>query len=146
MGIIQGQDQYEGFTAPAHTDPHTHTHTDPRLEVDPYRGVETHAETQMKVQTETLTETAGKVYRLGKGERHPELSKWEGPALQDVWSVQMQLEAGGTNFASVGINYTVTFIIESYGKRCPVLTYPIIFYPILSYPILIPVLSLSCLA
>ena len=128
-GIIQGQDQYEGFTAPAHTDPHT--------EVDPYRGVETHAETQMKVKTETLTETAGRVYRLGKGERHPELSKWEGPALQDVWSVQMQLEAGGTNFASVGINYTVTFIIESYGKRCPVLTYHILSNPIS---------SLSCLA
>ena len=139
-GIIQGQNQYEGFTAPAHTDPHT----DPHLEVDPYSGVETHAETQMKVQTETLTETAGKVYRLGKGERHPELSKWEGPALQDVWSVQMQLEAGGTNFASVGINYTVTFIIESYGKHCPVLTYHILSYPILSY--FIPVLSLSCLA
>jgi hypothetical protein len=42
--------------------------------------------------------------------------------MKDPWSVQMQLEAGGTNFASVGINYTVTFIIESYGKRCPIVS------------------------
>ena len=56
----------------------------------------------------------------------PALGKWEGPAMNDLWSVQMQLQAGGTNFASVGINYTVTFIIQNYGKcndSAPLLSY-----------------------
>ena len=35
---------------------------------------------------------------------------------QDMSGSQFDMTSGGTNFASVGVNYTVSFIIQLYGE------------------------------
>lgn len=50
---------------------------------------------------------------VGDGNGDGEVGVWD--RYQDLQSVDVELEDTGTNFASVGLNYTVTFIIQSYG-------------------------------
>ena len=35
----------------------------------------------------------------------------------DVQNIPLGIESAGTNFASVGVNYTITFLIQKYGKE-----------------------------
>jgi hypothetical protein len=72
-------------------------------------------------QTETGSEAATEVRserEAGEGEEGVEGDRntpvWQ--RYQDLTSVDVQLEDTGTNFASVGLNYTITFIIQSYGE------------------------------
>ena len=78
-------------------------------------------EEQTEGQSETGSETATEVRgerEAGEGEEGVEGDRntpvWQ--RYQDLTSVDVQLEDTGTNFASVGLNYTITFIIQSYGE------------------------------
>lgn len=68
-----------------------------------------------QAQTEAVIET---VRVAGEGEEGVEANRdtpvWQ--RYQDLTEVDVQLEDTGTNFASVGLNYTITFIIQSYGE------------------------------
>lgn len=50
---------------------------------------------------------------VGVGDGDGDVAVWD--RYQDLQSVDVELEDTGTNFASVGLNYTITFIIQSYG-------------------------------
>lgn len=78
-------------------------------------------EAQIEGQSETGSEAvseirgereAGEREEGVEGDRDTPL--WQ--RYQDLTSVDVQLEDTGTNFASVGLNYTITFIIQSYGE------------------------------
>lgn len=49
----------------------------------------------------------------GDGVGDGDVAVWD--RYQDLQSVDVELEDTGTNFASVGLNYTITFLIQSYG-------------------------------
>jgi hypothetical protein len=74
-------------------------------------------EDQNETGSEATTEVRGE-REAGEGEEGVEGDKntpvWQ--RYQDLTSVDVQLEDTGTNFASVGLNYTITFIIQSYGE------------------------------
>ena len=50
---------------------------------------------------------------VGEGDGDGDVAVWD--RYQDLQSVDVELEDTGTNFASVGLNYTITFLIQSYG-------------------------------
>jgi hypothetical protein len=78
---------------------------------------EEQTETEDQRETGSEAEVTGE-REAGEGEEGVEGDRntpvWQ--RYQDLTSVDVQLEDTGTNFASVGLNYTITFIIQSYGE------------------------------
>ena len=74
-------------------------------------------QSEEQTETEIVTEVRGE-RKAGEGQEGVEGDRdtpvWQ--RYQDLTSVDVQLEDTGTNFASVGLNYTITFIIQSYGE------------------------------